>query len=257
MFEMKNFVGDNKDIIEIVSSDSAMGALKNVGLKNIRVCLPLLLSFGDLADLDRYSRVSLKELYKIDEYVPFENGFDFKKEIELLKENVKDAKLIRVWSSHLNCDEYCLLLYICSLFPDKTISVVFAEELNWYCKTVGMTSPKEIEELIKREHILKKNDIDDYIDKWKKIKDENTALRHIVNGEVVGVTIDYFDEVILEYLHNCGEIKLNVFIGQLMGNSVIGDSGDSLYRYLINRLIDNNRISLRVENNINYIEKRK
>ena len=38
MFETKNFVGEDKDIIEIVSSNSAMGALKNFGMKNIRLC---------------------------------------------------------------------------------------------------------------------------------------------------------------------------------------------------------------------------
>ena len=63
----------------------------------------------------KYLQESSEELYKIDGYIPFLNGYDFKREIELLKEYAKDAKMIRVWSSHLNCDEYCLLLYICYL----------------------------------------------------------------------------------------------------------------------------------------------
>lgn len=162
--------------------------------------------------------------------------------------------MIRVWSSHLNCDEYCLLLYICYLFPDKTISVVFAEELNWYCKTVGMTSPQEVEELIKREHILTRDEISDYLAKWKKIKDENSQLRHIVNGEVMGVTFDYFDKEILEYLCNCGEIRFIAFIGELTANSVIGDSVYSLYRYLIERLINDKKITLIEKNNTRYVK---
>ncbi len=254
MFEMKNFVGDNKDIIEIVSSDSAMGALKNAGINNIRVCLPLILSFGDLSDMNEYSRDSLKKLYKSFQYIPFEKGFNFQREIELLKEYVKDAKMIRVWSSHLNCDEYCLLLYICSLFPDREIRVVFSEEVSWYCMSIGMSSKGEIEELLKREHILSKQEKEDYASKWKKINLDNTDLRYLYNGEVQSVSIDFFDEEILAYLHKYNEIKLTEFIGVLMGNNVIGDTGDLLYRYLINRLIEQGKIDLRIENDIKYIQ---
>lgn len=208
MFEMKNFVGEDTDIIEIVSSDSAMGALKNAGIKSIRVCLPLLLSFGDLCDLEKYSRDDLRKLYDIFDCFPFENGFNFRKEIELLNDTARNAKKIRIWSSHLNCEDYCLLLYMCSLFKDKQISVVFSEEVNWYCKSVSMATKGEVVELLKREHVLTKEEIDDYANKWNKIFSENAELRHIVNGEVIGTSIDYFDEEILEYLKDFGEIKL-------------------------------------------------
>lgn len=253
MFEMRNFVGENTDIIEIVSSDSAMGALKRAGIKNIRVCLPLLLSFGDLLDLNNYSRDSLEELYNIDGYKPFNEGFNFELEMDLLKESVKKAKIIRVWSSHLSCDEYCLLLYICSLFKDKEIHVIFAEELNWNCLTVGMTGPKEVEELLHREHILKKHEIDEYIEEWNKIVLENSSLRHIVNGEVIGVDINFFDKKILSYLRDLKEIRINAFIGILSANYVINDADYALYYYLIKRLIKDNKIDMKLVDNINYI----
>lgn len=250
---MKNFVGEDSDIIEIVSSDSAMGALKNAGIKSIRVCLPLLLSFGNLLDLNNYSRDDLRKIYDIDDYIPFENGFNFKKEIELLSDAAKHAKKIRIWSSHLNCEEYCLLLYICSLFKDKQISVVFAEELNWYCKSISMTNKEEVIELLKREHILTREEVDDYVNKWNEVFRENAELRHVVNGEVIGTSIDYFDKQILECLRDSGEIKLNAFIGELIANSVIDDFGDLLYSYLINRLIDDKKIALKVVDDTKYI----
>ena len=38
---LDNFTGENKDIIEIVSSDTALRKLKNTGNNNLKVCLPL------------------------------------------------------------------------------------------------------------------------------------------------------------------------------------------------------------------------
>ena len=47
-FKYKNFDGVNDNIIEIVSSDSALGLLKRSGNENIKVCLPLSLCIGKL-----------------------------------------------------------------------------------------------------------------------------------------------------------------------------------------------------------------
>ena len=44
----EEIVGNNKDIIEIVSSDIALELLNNSGNNNLKICLPLELNIGKL-----------------------------------------------------------------------------------------------------------------------------------------------------------------------------------------------------------------
>lgn len=252
-FSKKNIVGTNTDIIDIVGGYAQAGCLKSAGFDNLRVCLPLTLSFGDLLELDSYSRDSLKELY-CEDYYPFENKYDFKSEMKLLKDEAEKASLIRVWSSHLNCDDYLLLLYICKCFPNKKISAIFSEEFNWNSLSIGMMDGKEMKELIKREHILTNNQINGYIREWDELVKVNSKLRYIVNGKVISVNDDYFDKIILDMLSKYEEIHLNRFIGELIGNQVINDAGDALYRYLINNLINKGSIAKYSKNGKIYIK---
>lgn len=89
MFEAKNFEGDNKKIVEIVSNVSAYRLLKKTGNNNLKVSLPLELCIGKFDCIDDYSRIELKKYTKYanaTEEGPFENGYNFKYEFDKLKE---------------------------------------------------------------------------------------------------------------------------------------------------------------------------
>lgn len=234
---------ENERIIEIVSGYSAAGCLKQSNFShNLIMCLLLELSFGDLTTLDNYNRNVLKELYPNENYF-FEEEFNFKKEMEELKKYISKAEKIRVWSSHKSADEFLLFLYICYLFPDKNISVVFSDEYNSNCWSIGCMDFKEVNKLSKKEHLLSKQEIEDYTNKWLEIVKENSELRYIENGNLKNVSIDYFDDTILSYLGN-EETKIITLIGKLMANAVIDNNSDSVYCYLINRLIDKGKIKV-------------
>ena len=102
----------------------------------------------------------------------------------------------------------------------------------------------EIKELLKKEHILKQYEIDQYKEEWKKIVDENTELRFMVNGSVKSVDIDYFDAEIIERLRILGEINIYSLVADLMIKPIVPfvHYSDYIYLYLINRLIDSNFI---------------
>lgn len=84
MFTYKNFDGENFDVFEIISSDSGLGILKKSKNKNLKVTLPLCLCVGKLDGIKNYNRNELKKFINSKEIKLFENGFDFKYEIDKL-----------------------------------------------------------------------------------------------------------------------------------------------------------------------------
>ncbi len=244
-FILEEFVGSNESIIEIVSKDSAMGCLKGSKNNNIKVCLPLYLSFGSLSDLKNYKRTDLGKLFDNEDCFYYSSlGYDFSSLINKLAYYVKKCEMIRVWSSHLDVDDYLLLLYICNLFSDKKISVIFAEEFNWHCYDLGCMDARDVPELIRREHILLPYQIEEYIKEWNQIAGYNAELRIIENGIIKGVSIDYFNDQIIKILDSLGEANINKIIGELMGQNLICNACHSLYKHLIDRLIKMNRIEI-------------
>lgn len=242
MFKINNFEGKNEKVLEIVSNISCYKLLKRSGNNNLKVFLPLNLCIGKLDSIKEFNR---NELKKYDKYVsatnngPFKYGFDFNYEFKKLK-SLNQVNKIRVWSSHLDCDDYCLLLFICNFFGDKNISVVYSEECNWYATTCTKMTEKEIKELLKKEHILRKSEIDQYKEEWKKIVDENTELRFMINGSVKSVDIDYFNNEIIERLRLLGEVNIYSLVANLIVNPIVPfvHYSDYIYLYLINKLID-------------------
>lgn len=246
MFEIKNFEGKNKKVLEIVSGISDYGLLKRSGNDNLKVFLPLELCVGKLDSIKNFDRKEVKEYIKYSPSIedgPFKNGSNFEYEFNKIKE-LTEVEKIRVWSSHLDCNDYCLLLFICNYFNDKNISVVFSEEYNWNVTTCTQLYEEEINELIKREHILNKNDIEQYKLEWEGIVNKNSVLRYMINGRVKSVDINYFDKGILDRLEQLGEISISGLIGDLMGNPLIPFVcyPDYIYLYQINKLIEKDLI---------------
>lgn len=249
IYEYKNFDGNNNDIIEIVSSDSELGLLKQSGNKNIKVCLPLSLCIGKLDSLTPFNRNVLLEYCKSD--LLYDLTDDFNK----LKEYAKDCKKIRVWSSHLDCDDYCLLLLICYLFKDKEISVIFSEELDWEATTLGCVSEEEICILEKKEHILTRRQKENYGNEWENVVNDNKELRYMLNGKVISCDINNFDNEIIKRLEKNDKIYIFKFVADLMVNSIVPNVmySDWIYIYLINRLEEKGIIKSSIIDNKKYI----
>lgn len=248
MFWIKNFAGNDKTIVEIVESDAQYGLLKMCNIDHVKVCLPLDLCVGELKNMANYDRIELKKYIIGDDYSPFKEGYRFEHEMDELKKYIEKAEKIRIWSSHLDCDDYCLLLYICHSFPCKKISVLFSEEYNWHCVSTSMMSEKEVPQLLEKEHLLTKNEIEEYNREWEEIVTKNAELRFMINGKVVSASIEYFDNDILSRLENLGEVNIYTLVANLMGNPIIHNVyySDYIYLYLINRLIENKLIDKRI-----------
>ena len=227
-FSYKNFDGIIDDIIEITSSDSALGLLNKNNNKNIKVCLPLSLSIGRLELLQKRNTIT---------------KYDFTNDFDILKEKVKTIKKIRVWTSHLDCDEYCLLLLICYLYKDKTITAIFYDENDEYYD-------------LKKEQILSETEKENYSNEWKKLVKDNKELRYMLNKKAISCDIDTFDDEILKRLNKLGKVTTNELVISLMSNPIRKNINysSSIYKYLINRLEKINKINTSIISNTKYIE---
>ena len=135
------------------------------------------------------------------------------------------------------------------MFPDKNISVVFSDDYNPYCWSIGCMDFREVSELSKKEHLLTVTEKENYINEWKRIVKENSQLRYIENGNIKSVPINYFDKPILSRLGN-REIRFMVLVGELMANTIIDNNSALVYIYLINRLIEQGKIEVvRIDEN--------
>ena len=249
-FEYTNFDGINDSVIEIVSSYSELGLLKRSGNENIKVSLPLSLCIGDLDSLTPFNRKVLSKYYKGNILYDFTDVFNE------LKEFANNCKKIRVWSSHLDSDDYCLFLLICYLFQDKEISVIFSEEFDWCATSLSAISEDEVAELENREHILTNRQKEDYCNEWEKVVNDNSELRYMLNGKVVSSSIDIFDDEIIDRLEKMGKINIFKFIGNLMAIPIIPNViySDWVYAYLIERLEQIGRIKSNIVDGKKYIE---
>ena len=254
--DIQKIESESTSVIEIVSSDSELGLLKRSGNKNLKICLPLCLSIGSLDGMKCLKRTELEKYINLNKNKLFENGLDFKHEYDKLMEYANKASKIRIWSSHLDCDDYCLLLYICYLLKEKNISVIYIEELDWEATTLGCITEKELKILEQKEHVLKEMEKDNFSNQWLKLINDNTELRFMINGQVISKDINYFDNDILQRLEKLGKVNIHTLVANLMGNPIIPSVryADFIYIYLINKLINNKLIEKSVENDSTFIE---
>lgn len=244
-----------KDIIEIVSDFHYASILEKSGNDNCKIVLPLSLNIGHLKSLEKYD-ISYLEKYHNFEVYPFEEKLNFEKEFNEIKKIVNNAKKIRIWTSHLDADDYCLLLFICNSFRYKDISVIFVESYNWYATTLGMIGHDEISSLYKYEKDLKKYEIEQYCNEWNKVVEENSEFRFMINGRVKSVSFNYFDNEIINRLKQLGKIKKIKLIADLMVEPIFPmmHISDYIYGYIIDILIKENKIILTREDEIEFLE---
>lgn len=181
----------------------------------------------------------IRELYQIDNY----GNNDA---INELLNNIDIDTNIRIWSSKGDDDDYLLLLFICNLLKGKcnNISVIFSTDYNEYAWSINAIDYKEIEPMLKYEKKLTIEDIEKYSIEWNRQVEFNSELRVLENGKIINKKFSDYDDIILDRLNNMGKCKIANLIADMMINRVINDSGDLLYLYLIDRLIEQNKIRI-------------
>lgn len=226
--------------LEIVFGNSCYMTMKNSSLRsnNILLC-NLLLNVGDLSKIEEY-KIDLP-----DELCNEIGNYSFEKEILIIKEAITRKDKIRIWTSYYNVYSYLIMLYICNILKniECDLYVTYSDE---YDNTENYISPsmmnsKELENLANLEHKLSKDDIFKFSSIWEELVNNNSEMRILENGIVKSVSINYYDNMILDKLKSLGSVKVSKLVAMLMQEIYLIDI---LYVYFINNLIKNDKIKV-------------
>lgn len=238
----------NMKILEIVFGNSCFYTMKKSKLSNNNILMiNTLLNVGDLSNIKHFTI-----------RVPDELCFDkknncIKEETNTIIENISKNNKIRLWTGHNDIYSYLIMLYVSSVIKmyNYELYVLYSDEYNQDCISPSMMNEQELEKLSKLEHKLSKEEIINNAYIWEKLVKDNSELRVITNGKIESVSLDYYNNYILDNLEKMGKVKISQLVGKLMQDIYLQDT---LYVYLINRLIKVNKIRIFLDNNTRYFE---
>lgn len=224
--------------LEIVFGNSCYMSMKKSSLQSNDILLfNLLLNVGDLSKIEENKINIPKELCN-------EKGnYLCKKEISVINNAIIKKEKIRIWTSNYNIYSFLIMLYICNIVKnqDCVIYVAYSDDYNKDYISPSLMSSIELEELSRLEHKLTKDEIIKYSNMWEEIVKINSEMRVLENGIVKSVSINYYDNMILNKLKKLGQVKISKLVAMLMKEIYLTDN---LYVYLIKILIENDKIRI-------------
>lgn len=145
------------------------------------------------------------------------------------------------------------MLYICSIIKDYNyeLYVLYCDDYNKDYVSPSVMREEELEKLSKLEHKLTNEEINNNVKICKDLVDKNSDLRVIDHGNLKSVSIDFYDDYILDTLKSMGKVKMYQLVARLIQNVYLHDT---MYVYLIEKLVKNNKVKITMDNNIRYFE---
>lgn len=248
---MSEILSNKEDILEIVDGIGEYGVLKKSNLfkeENI-IEMSLLLNVGYINDLEN-----------LDTKTTCNNEINVKEKIDKLKEKLKEHKIVRIWYSSLDSEDYNLFMFLVYLINkiDNNISIkqVDVGKIKKTDKikfgalwSLGCYDEKEVEGLLEFDKELSTEQINNISDEWKKFEKENSDLRILEKGKIKSKQYAYLDEKILEELlkyEEIGEIKLivDLMLRERTKHDMGGINGQIIFSYRIKELIKQNKIKI-------------
>lgn len=197
------------------------------------ICLGFMLDIGDIKeDIDsRYRKKLIYSMYAQEQWgsdedmdVELQKGSEcYCNELGRLQKYLEDGESVRIWYSDAPYS-ICGFYHLCSILQkyENEIRVVKLPEYrigshaivryrNW-----GDVSAEEFAGFLVYEKELSVEEIRMYSDLWKKLREDNSPLRAVVNGKVLGVPESFYDFLIWNTLTQ-KPIKEARLIGELLG----------------------------------------
>lgn len=232
------------------------------------ICLPFMLDIGNIQIpiedeyrkeliLDMYSngRIDKESLRKELEGV----WVRYLDEIERLKAYIASGEQLRIWYSNAPYS-LCGFYYTCHLLQNIKcdLSAIKLPEYKYDAvnRTItSFTSWGEMEagkfyQFLPLECPVSDDEKRYFGSKWEDLKEDNSPLRAVLNGNLTGVSEDYYDFMIRKELPD-EEFVLARLIGNILGKYSIG-IGDWWYAKRINWMIERGEIKVMEEKEHTY-----
>ncbi len=209
------------------------------------VCIPLNLSMGDISEPFSDARAEyLQSAVLI-------GGPDFSRIGAELMETARSglerlrspSEPVRIWTSR-NPDEFCGFCHILTVLPENAdIRVVelpdyqvFGDEIRTYSGWCEI-DPYELGRFQSLERPLTATERRYFTGLWREMQRENSPLRAMVNGRILSVGADFYDDIILRELEKQPRrFHEGRLIGEILGRYPLG-LGDSLIALRIEEFI--------------------
>lgn len=221
------------------------------------ICLGFMLDVGDVIEqIDSEYRKQLlysmyaQEPWGKDEAIDAELkalGEVYANEQKRLNAFLAQGETIRIWYSH-SPYALCGFYQVCALLKDydNTVYAVKLPEYEMHEDVIqmysgwGEVSAEEFAGFLQYEKLLAKNEIKMYAHLWAELVEDNSPLRAVLNGRVVGVPTDFYDFLIWNHLTDT-PVKEARLIGDILGTYRLG-IGDWWYAARIEYFIKMGRI---------------
>ncbi|WMJ89191.1 DUF1835 domain-containing protein [Anaerocolumna sp. MB42-C2] len=255
-------------MIEILFGDSEAGSMKaskssntiKIGEKNGStscsdevICLAFMLDIGDI-------KKSIESQYRQDLILSMftQNGWDnnqevlkelkmaikiYIKEFSRLLEFLKKGESIRIWYSD-SPYSLCGLYYLCHIlrnYSNDTFVVKLPEYVQTDINTIkkycnwGEVSAEEFSQFLVYEKKITLSEIRMFGNQWVELVENNSPLRAVINGNLIGVPEDFYDFLIRRRLSSNPAKEARV-IGDILGYYPLG-IGDWWYASRIEHMI--------------------
>lgn len=253
-------------MIEILFGESEAASMKEA--KNTTeevICLGFMLDIGDIKEpVDSvYRKELIYSMYAQNQWeqdIEWDNemrkaGEIYISELLRLKQFLDNGEMVRIWYSdapYSRCGFYhlCRILekYENEIRVVKIPEYVVREKSIIAYKNWGEVAAEEFAGFLSYEKKLSKEEVRMYAILWGNLVEDNSPLRSVVNGKVLGVPEDFYDFQIWKRLTN-KPVKEARLIGDILGYSQISVS-DCWYAKRIEYYIQNKKIRI-VEDSVN------
>lgn len=163
------------------------------------------------------------------------------------KLNIPKERKIVIWYGN-NIAEELLLRYLVNRFKENTLYEVCVSKIvvrnfegdDTMVRAVGECSPEELGLALKKIKLIDDERKNKLNEEWLNITKTKENLRVLKEGKILGVSEEYFDDMIIKYTTN-EFISAARVIGETMGNleELIGDT--FLY-YRVRKLIEEKKL---------------
>lgn len=222
------------------------------------ICLGFHLDAGSIReDADsRYRRELIYSLYAQGQWGPDEDmdaellglGGIYANELKRLRAYLAEGRDVRVWYSSAPY-AMCGLCHLCSILNEYE-NEIYAVRLPEYIQTqesaISYSSWGEVDfsekmnDFLIYEKKMTRGEIRMYAYQWEALREDDSPLRAVINGRVLGVPEDFYDFLIWK---NIGRkpVKEALLIGNILGENPVG-VGDWWYARRIDALIGQGKI---------------
>lgn len=223
------------------------------------ICMPFMLDIGDI-NISIESDYRKKILFDMNSRngIIDNSNLDFLEdawkrslgEIKRLKEYADQGESIRIWYSDApysvcGFHHVCSILraYNCKVFAVKLPQYIEQadNELHLY-KSWGEVRAGDFYKYTSLEKELSSHEIETFACIWDALKEENGHLRAIVNGILINVPEDFYDNLIRNEIQDGGFIMSHLIVKILM-NHPLG-IGDWWYAKRIQMMIENGELKV-------------